>query len=98
MEEGRNFTRVDGIKAQKHCLPFAQRGLTSVSKYRLIKCGLREPTWSLQSVAHIRECDNPNLIGCKIMEGIGTLPHFRVNLPWEWSVLPETPFKKKSWS
>lgn len=81
MKEGRSFICVEGIKAQKHCLPFVQRGFDLSVKIHANKM------WSLIThmitticVAHICECDNLSLIGCKIIEGIGTLPHFRMNL------------------
>lgn len=46
-------------------------------------------------MAHICECDHLSLIGYKIIEGTGSLPHFKMNLQWKCSVLPETPFKKE---
>lgn len=38
-------------------------------------------------MAHICECDHLSLIWYKIIEGVGSLPHFKVSLQWEWSVL-----------
>ena len=31
-------------------------------------------------IATIHECDHPSLIGYKIIEGIDSLPHLKVNL------------------
>lgn len=62
-----------------------QRGLTSVSKVRLIKLDLSPHD----------QCDHLSLIGYKIVQGTGSLPHFKVNLLYKWSVLPETPFENK---
>lgn len=46
-------------------------------------------------MAHVYKCDHLSLIVYKIIEGMGSLPHFKVNLEWKWSVFPEAPFTKE---